>query len=708
MLPVLNSTTRLMRFAPTAQSIQTGLGLVNANNIDWDALAEIAVKDAALAHAIFTALPLQHDEDLPDLASVIARRLKRIGGDLLQAWLLQANRPHSPSTIDHEISTASLFVAECAHHLALETHYRRPRDAYLAGLWHELGRLWLAAEVPAYHDLSAGLGNGDELFAAEQQRYGQNHAALGADLVRQCGAPPPIQDAIALHHALEEQIRTAHPLVRLVWCAVRLGAEDPGPALAAISRVTGLAETALLSLRTDVAYLAGTPNISADTLHSHAFPLAPSIDTLEPSVSGPDDPHERGQPIRAPASATVTLHLHSLALQGLVRKAFADGPIAEMGSRLEAGCRLLFGRGMPLAVSVETSGLLQAIPMKGPDAVVRNFDELQMALDDEASVLALAARTGATTSQFPGGDFPGRSTADWQITRWFGSRGLLCLPWSSPQGQFVAVFAIDAPLERTAEDQSLMVAVVGAAAGQVYAHAAQVAQDTALRASVEGRFREHIRRVVHEVNNPLTVIRSYLDLMGQKLDGPLRSADEFTVVNKELDRVGKLLQTMARGPVEVAEAPRCHVAELLLEMRTLYGEPWFGRRQIELDLRVASGLPPTHIPPSVLKQVLINLLRNASEALGKGHKLAVSTAGVVIADGLPSLEIRLIDNGPGIASDRLPEIFKPHRSQKPGHQGVGLSICRELLHQWHGSILCRSQPGSGTSFQIFIPLDPVT
>lgn len=704
MLAGLASTNHLSRFAPSAQNIQAALSRVHANNIEWEPLAEIAAKDAAFTHAIFTAVPLEPHDDVQDVTVALGTRLRQIGGNLLHAWLLQI----VPVTSDPTFTDTSLMVAECAHHLAIEIRYPRPQEAYLAGLWHGLGRLLPAPELTNYTDRRAGFGNRDESLSAEQQRHHQNEANLAAQLVRQFGASEVVQDAIALHLGLEEQIRSAHPLVRIVWSAVRLAGEDAPPALAAVSRVTGLSEPTLLSLRTDVAFLATTRSAQTEFAVDHVTPVEITHAAAEWSEPGPVGALEVAIPAPGMAPSPVERHLRFLAIQGLMKTAFSDASIEETGARLDAGCRLLFGRRMPLVASRETGGSMQAVPMSGLESIARRFDEMQLALDDEASVLSLAGRTGATTSQFPGTELPGRSTADWQLARWLDARGLLCLPCTFGDAQFVAIFPIDAPLERAAADQPLMAALAGAAAGRVYTHAAQAAADSTLRAGIEGRYREHVRRVVHEVNNPLTVIRSYLDLMGQRLGAALGGGDEIAVMNKELDRVGTLLQTMAKGPMEVVEAPRCQVAELLLELRTLYGEPWFGRRQIELDLRVASGLPAARIPPSVLKQVMINLLRNASEALGRGHKLSVSTAGVVVADGVPSLEVRLIDNGPGISADRLPEVFKPHPSQKPGHQGVGLSICKDLLHQWQGSILCRSQPGSGTSFQIFIPLDPVT
>ena len=104
--------------------------------------------------------------------------------------------------------------------------------------------------------------------------------------------------------------------------------------------------------------------------------------------------------------------------------------------------------------------------------------------------------------------------------------------------------------------------------------------------------------------------------------------------------------------------------------------------------------------------MLLNLFRNASEALHPGQRLVVSASSQVSVDGRASLEIRLVDNGPGLPPDRAADLFSPRISHKGGtHQGVGLSVVREILTQWGATILCRSQPGSGTSFQIFLPLE---
>ena len=114
------------------------------------------------------------------------------------------------------------------------------------------------------------------------------------------------------------------------------------------------------------------------------------------------------------------------------------------------------------------------------------------------------------------------------------------------------------------------------------------------------------------------------------------------------------------------------------------------------------------IPASALKQVLLNLLRNASEALQPGQRLIVSVLPLVNVDGRNCLEIRFVDNGPGLPPDRARDPLSPRPSEKGGtHRGVGLSIVREILAKWGATLLCRSQPGTGTSFQVMIPLEEV-
>lgn len=688
----LSSTSRLPRFAPLPDSVDGALRLLADAHPAWPDIAAIAAQDAAFCHGLLTARPLAQGERADDLVSVLVRRLEVLGPELLRAWLL----PAQTATACSPLIQQSLLAAECARHLAMETGYPRHQEAFLAGLFHDLGRLWLMDEQADYRDLCAGHTSEFLLAGEERKRYGIDHAALSARLAREWGAPPLVEDAIALHHAQEEQIAGAHPLARLLWVADALSSDDHENLLGAASRLSGLAEPVLLALRTDAAYLSNPARsaLGAQASGGRLPPAAPGAVSgtapsrpSSPSLAAPSDPWRR------------------LALQGLIQNGFTAITPAQACQRLEMGSRLLFGRRPPFIVSVESDQRLRAAPCAHHGDAIDHFNELELSLDDEASVVALAARTGATTSHFPGPGGPGRSPRDWHLARWLGMPGLLCLPAYQGTDRYVAIFGIDEHLESAASEQYLLAVLAASAAAILVTEGRAEARAAAARLEFEQRYRDNARRVIHEVSNPLTVIRSYLGVIGQRMLNDASLQGELAILNKELDRVGSLMRGITTPQAPPPEPPNASVAEVLAEMRTLYGEALFGQRGIDLDLRTVRNLPVIRMPASVLKQILLNLLRNASEALHPGGKLTVTTPGVVVTDSGPCVEIRFIDNGPGIPPERLASLFDPQPSHKPDHQGVGLSIVKELLAKYSASIICRSQATMGTSFQIFIPLD---
>ncbi|MDY0013280.1 MAG: ATP-binding protein [Rhodocyclaceae bacterium] len=692
----LSSTTRLPRFAPLPESVEGALRLLDEATPAWVDIAALAARDVAFSHGLVTARPLSREEWGTELVPCLARRLEDLGTDLLRAWLLPSDAAASPAA-RRRLAQQSLLAAECALHLAIETAYPRPQEAFLAALFHDLGQFWLLEAHPDYGDLCTGDIAESILVAEERRRYGVDHTSLSTRLALDWGAPPIVEDAIALHHGLEEQVAAAHPLARLLWVADALSSPDHQSLLGPASRLSGLGEAALLALRTDVAYLAfrGPGGPAGGQTANGSLP-APAFKTAG-DVSEGAALSVTASPVSAP--------WRTAALQGLIRSGFTGITADQACLRLDMGARLLFGRRAPFIVSVEADQQLQAAPCARHHESISHFNEMALRLDDEASVVALAARTGATTSHFPGPNGPGRSPRDWHLARWLGTPGLLCLPTRMGPERYVAVFGIDEHLESAAPEQSLMAVLAAAAAGVLVGENRATTQAAAIRGEVEQRYREHARRVIHEASNPLTIIRSYLGVIGQRMHGDANLQGELSILNKELDRVGNLMRSITAAPERSQEPPWASAAEVLMEMRTLYGEALFSQRGIDLDLRTASRLPPVRMPASALKQVLLNLFRNASEALHEGGKLTITTPGVVAADGGPCVEIRLIDNGPGISPERLASLFSPQSSQKADHQGVGLSIVRELLAQHHAHIICRSHPGVGTSFQIFIPLD---
>jgi signal transduction histidine kinase len=104
-----------------------------------------------------------------------------------------------------------------------------------------------------------------------------------------------------------------------------------------------------------------------------------------------------------------------------------------------------------------------------------------------------------------------------------------------------------------------------------------------------------------------------------------------------------------------------------------------------------------------LRQVVMNLVKNAAEALPKGGRIDLATRDRIHKNGALFVELRIGDNGPGLPEHVLNELFTPVTSTKPGHAGLGLSIVKQLLDQLGAEISCASGPTTGTRFQILLP-----
>jgi signal transduction histidine kinase len=105
-----------------------------------------------------------------------------------------------------------------------------------------------------------------------------------------------------------------------------------------------------------------------------------------------------------------------------------------------------------------------------------------------------------------------------------------------------------------------------------------------------------------------------------------------------------------------------------------------------------------------LKQILVNLVRNAVEAMPAGGEIQIMNNGLVNRDGLLYTELCVADTGPGVPPEVLANLFSPIRSDKgEGHQGLGLSIVHSLVRKSQGLISCRSSK-KGTTFEMLFPV----
>ena len=158
------------------------------------------------------------------------------------------------------------------------------------------------------------------------------------------------------------------------------------------------------------------------------------------------------------------------------------------------------------------------------------------------------------------------------------------------------------------------------------------------------------------------------------------------------------------------KSPKTHdegeadVNAIIEGMAALYRESLFTTRGITLDLILNEQLPAIPGSRDQIKQILLNLWKNASEAVPSGGRLVVSTVHGLRQGGRDHVEIRLADTGPGLPTEVIQNIFQPlDPGRRPGHAGVGLSIVAALVKGLDGQITFQSRAGQGTTFVILLP-----
>lgn len=676
-----------------SETVLALLNRIDDASQDWEEPAAVAALDPALAFAFLTAVPSTSGASGFDLRSRIAGIMEGLGPDLLRAWCLDRLAAH-PAQGDAGCglrdSLHGLFVAELAVHLAVELHQCGIQEAYAAGLLHDIGLLWYAHHGAGHAGLKSSCPEERALSAAEREHFGIGHAGLGGALAERCGLPAALVDAIHLHHCTPESIGDASPMARLVWLAEEVAGsrfEVSDHDLGVAARASGLDPSTLSGLRADV----GRRLASLTKQYGIPTAGARSMGEGSPGAGEGGPGWQRDDPV---AAASVS--------------ALARGALLAAGevtcARLPPACRLLLDLGTPLMLEVDAaSGQLIGLP----DAQRPWAAQLRLGAPGPGSVLAQGAEGTGTSQWVSSGEGPERSAADWQLARRLGASGLLCEPWTSGGRHGVAVFGLPGGYRddriRAAARRGIVAAVALSHARRQHAHTVRRETERELRAG----YREHYRRLAHEASNPLTVMKTCLAAIRERSGEGAGHDEAFALLDSELDRVARLVRDMAQPPEAPPEQGEgtVEVTGLLEDLRRLYADALFVRRGIGFELRVSGEPVRACIPRDALTQVLLNLFKNASEALQQGERFSVALIPAANVGGVRCVGIRLADNGGGVSPEAMAGLFQRSLTSKGGeHQGVGLILVGESLSRHGAWIVCESDPLTGTIFHVYIPL----
>lgn len=678
-------------------------------------LSALVGQDPALSARVLTVAnspALRNGVESKTLLQCLVKLGTRLARTLASCLVVQ--KVFSPAVDDQQYDLTgfwghSLRVAEVARALATEINYPDPEEAYLSGLLHDIGQLLLLGGVgESYGALLVLSRDEEDLRKIEEQRLGTDHATVGAWLMDQWKLSSFMADSILFHHSTAKQIVDADALSRIVWSAhlicyyhkqLDLQQDERLPGFETVHLITGIELARIPAIYrhcseqvVSIATALGiTETIDAKTLpHTATIPLV----NLSPKHACKD------------MACTQMLEIvrDMAIMQPLQQDLGALDSEAEIFLAVRESARILFGLGQLafLLVHPEKPVLSGAMITCQPDLLQKL--EIPLAASHSLAAVAVLDKQPHTTFEFENSTMV--SLVDIQIARVLGSEGLLYVPLQARRRDIgVMVYGVNAAQSAQLQQRLRWItSFAKMAANSIETWRDMRSRELNLEKGLTKKFEQHARNIIHEAGNPLSIIKNYLVIVNQKLPTDNSMHQELKILGEEIERVTQIMRCMSNLTGTVPDSSVPDINNLIENMLVLYGDSLFSNRGIVIEKKLDPGLASVTFDRDSVKQILLNLWNNASDAMSNGGALVVSTQADINQNGRSYVEIRVSDTGPGLPPDVIKHLFQPlDPKRRPGHSGVGLSIVAGLVERLEGRITCQSKADLGTSYSILLP-----
>ncbi|MCW8868717.1 MAG: ATP-binding protein, partial [Marinobacter sp.] len=545
----------------------------------------------------------------------------------------------------------SLTTALTARALATLTRYPEPDEAFMLGMLHNIGEL-IAIKTPA---------------TEAKQHYLDHQSDIAAELVASWGLGPMAADAMRYQQALPSELRDAGHLVKLISLATRLALSDAA-GIAAAGTVFGLNEEL-------------TREINRRIGHEVSGMAASLGIPLEENYCGESASRQLKQTILRQAMANQAINLADL-----------TGETEDILAETVNSLTLITG--LPALCFGHTGENLVLL-----SGTIGDIPDLAVTAKPGGSVLTEAFISGLPVSL--GDRSP--TVLDRQLLSLLHTPSILAVPVNNG-GDCPGVFALGTDNEHLPTTLELADIFTAQLASVL---ADRVPAQTDAEASTEGLdqeiARDRLRKQVHEVSNPLTIIRQYIyQLRGRLEDAGVQQ--ELDVIRDELDRAGNLLLQMSHTDTVDLGDDGVELNAELESLARILEDSLFSSDSRSLRLSLCSEPTRVAAGPTRIRQIVINLVRNAAESLADdGGTVEIRTSSPVWQNHRTWVELEISDTGRGIPGEVRDALFSPVKTTKgEGHSGLGLSIVKQLVDDMEGIIACRTGQ-EGTTFRILLP-----
>ena len=219
------------------------------------------------------------------------------------------------------------------------------------------------------------------------------------------------------------------------------------------------------------------------------------------------------------------------------------------------------------------------------------------------------------------------------------------------------------------------------------------------------RFETLMSGLAHELKNPLSGIRGAAQLLAEETEN-IETIKCAEIITKEADRLKSLLDSLKQlEPFAEELLEPLDIHDILMEI--IYLESLSDtNKNIQYEQNYDITLPLIQGDRNSLKQVFLNLIKNASQAIEVKGKIEVSTRWITEhkLKGQKAISIEIEDNGNGIARESLEKIFSPFYTTRKEGSGLGLFLAYQIIAKHGGAVLVESELGKGTVFKVYLPV----
>ncbi|MES2624070.1 MAG: ATP-binding protein [Pseudomonadota bacterium] len=591
----------------------------------------------------------------------------------------------------HEHWKLSRFSALIAQELALTCKHPEAATVTCSAFLLRMGMLVLEQQHgQAYSELVLGTANQTELLRAEQENLGIDHIIAGERLLEAWQLDPFCIDAMRYQALPAETVIDAAPLVKICWFANYLCNNKNAEAAV----ITKLAES-LFNLSSIV-----ITELLAKVQVQYA---------QECSAYGLGSGKAAEQSFSSAAARGHAEQLKQYVVSSTILSALAMEPSSTAASLKVLLVNLLLEAGIePKFIVFAQDNASTPFHAITSNNVHQNAAGLTFQCATGRNVLSEIVASGGFIISGGYASLADPSLAltskeltviDRQVLDLLGGQTVLCETIPT-EGTARALLLIGIPfssgnlyLARTGVRQLIRKKIAGFVEKQ---------DDEGLSASTMV-YQQRVREAVHEANNPLTIIKNYLQILSMKQGAQNETTEDIKLIKSEIDRVARILIGLRESREIEVKPQQININQLLEKMRLMFTLAAGEGKNVAIKFDLAPTNPGIWGKPDALKQILTNLVKNAAEAISKSGNINLITKGNIYLRDQIFVQLCITDDGPGIAPQVMSKLFTTGTSTKGDlHTGAGLAIVNKLVADMQGQISCQSD-NNGTVFSILLP-----